>query len=142
MNTVQASETVSNGYYSGKLRLVVHLAILALVVAIIAVIAKQASPLQAAGKPSVSLEQCANGGPTCDSSNPSRWVTGNLGASNSQYSEGDAVPYRALLSNLTVGSTYRVDLEWDTTVSGRNALDYLTSFNFSETTADPCAGIS
>lgn len=122
--------------------MVVHLAILTLVVALIAVIAKQASPLQAAGKPSISLEQCANGGPTCDSSNPSQWVTGNLGANNSAYSEGDAVPYRAVLSNLTVGSTYKVDLEWDTTVSGRHALDYLVSFDFSETTADPCAGIA
>jgi hypothetical protein len=142
MNTVQSSETRSNEYYSRKLRMVVHLAILALVVVIVAVLAKQASPLQAAGKPSISLEQCANGGPTCDSSNPSRWVTGNLGTNNSKYSEGDAIPYRALLSNLTVGSTYKVDLEWDSTVSGRHALDYLTSFNFSETTADPCAGIA
>lgn len=142
MNTVQSREPSSNGYFSGKLRMVVSLAILALLVAIIAVIAKQASPLQAAVKPSISLEQCSNEGPTCDSSNSSRWVTGNLGASNSQYSEGDAVPYRALLKNLTEGSTYKIDLEWDTTVSGRNALDYLASFNFSETTADPCAGIA
>jgi hypothetical protein len=122
--------------------MVVQLTILALVVAIIAVIAKQASPLQAAGKPSISLEQCSNEGPTCDSSNPSRWVTGNLGTSNSDYLEGDAVPYRAVLSNLTIGSTYKVAIEWDTTVSGRNALDYLTSFDFTETTADPCAGIT
>jgi hypothetical protein len=139
---VHSSESIDHWYKSRKLGMVVQIAVFVLVVAVIAVIAKQASPLQAAGKPSISLEQCANKGPTCDASNASQWVTGNLGTSNSEYSEGDAVAYRAVLNNLTVGSTYKVDIEWDSTVSGRHAMDYLTSFDFSETTADPCAGIA
>jgi hypothetical protein len=142
MSMVQLNEVQDKRYHSRKLRMFVQLAILALIVAVVAVLSKAASPLQAAAKPSVSLEQCANKGPTCDTSNPARWVTGNLGTSNSQYAEGDSVPYRALLSNLTVGETYKIAIEWDSTVSGRHALDYLTSFNFSETTADPCAGVT
>lgn len=142
MSMVQSHEAISSRYQSRKVRMALQLVILTLLVAVIAIVAKEASPLQAAGKPSISLEQCANKGPTCDSSNPSQWVTGNLGSNNSEYSEGDAVPYRAVLSNLTVGATYKVDFEWDTTVSGRHALDYLTSFNFSETTANPCAGLT
>jgi hypothetical protein len=138
---VQLSGAVNERFESRKLRIVVQLVILALVVLTVAAIAKQASPLEAASKPSISFEQCSNEGPTCDSSNPSRWVTGNLGVNNSAYSEGDAVPYRAVLSNLSVGATYKVDVEWDTTLSGRHALDYLVSYDFSETTADPCAGI-
>jgi hypothetical protein len=139
---VQLHESERNDFHIKKLRMVLQIAILALIVATIAVIAKEASPLQAAAKPSISLEQCANQGSTCDSSNPSNWVTGNLGANNSEYVEGDAVPYRAVLSNLSVGATYKINIEWDTTLSGRHALDYLTSFNFSEATAHPCAGIT
>lgn len=142
MGMVQSSEIRSNGYRSRKLRMVVQLVILALAVAVLAVIAKQASPLQAQAKPTITLEQCSNKGPTCDSAHSARWVMGNLGANDSTYSEGDAVPYRAVLSNVKAGSTYKVTLEWDSTVSGRHALDYLTSFDFSETSADPCAGIT
>ena len=108
----------------------------------ITLIAKWDSPLQAAVKPTISLEQCANLDVTCDSSNPSQWQNGNLGASNSHYSEGESIPYRSVLENLTVGQTYRVDIEWDSTASGHHALDYVTSFGRTETTADPCAGVS
>ena len=142
MGTVQLSEVRGKRYHSRKWRMFVQLAIFALIVAVVAILSKESSPLQAAPKPSISLEQCANKGLTCDTSNPTRWVTGNLSTSNSQYAEGDSVPYRALLSNLTVGATYKIAIEWDSTVSGRHALDYLTSFNFSETTADPCAGVT
>ncbi|MFM1789723.1 MAG: hypothetical protein RLZZ526_50 [Actinomycetota bacterium] len=91
---------------------------------------------------SVQLDQCANLGTTCDTSHPSQWQNGNLGASNSHYSEGESVPYRATLVDLTVGETYGVQLEWDTTQSGLHALDYLTSVARTETTADGCAGIT
>lgn len=117
------------------------LAVFALI-AVIAFLARAASPLEAAGKPSIDLEQCSNDDPTCDTANPSEWITGNLGTSDSDYKEGDAVAYRSVLKNLVVGQTYKVSLEWDTTKSGKHALDYLTSFDFTETTADPCAGVS
>ena len=98
-----------------------------------------AIPLSAAKKPDAKLEQCANGGPTCDTANPSRWITGNLGTHNSVYSEGDSVPYRAVLGNLGIGETYMVEIEWDSTQSGKHAIDYLTTYNRTVATASPCA---
>lgn len=99
-----------------------------------------AIPLRAQSKPAIKLEQCANGGPTCDTANPSRWITGNLGTNNSDYGEGSTVPYRAILGNLSAGQTYKVEIEWDTTKSGKHAIDYLTTYDRSVSAADPCAG--
>ncbi|MEY3588538.1 MAG: hypothetical protein RJA47_1134 [Actinomycetota bacterium] len=98
--------------------------------------------IAASATTSVQLDQCANLGTTCDTSHPSQWQNGNLGSSNSHYSEGESVPYRATLVDLTVGETYGVQLEWDTTQSGLHAIDYLTSVARTETTADGCAGIT
>ena len=88
-------------------------------------------------KPSLGIEQCANLSSTCDT--PAEWITGNLGQSKALYLEGQSVPYRAVLSGLTAGRTYAVRIEWDTTESGKHALDYLTSFDRTEAGADPCA---
>lgn len=90
----------------------------------------------------VRLDQCANRDTTCDTANPGRWVNGNLNSSKATYREGDSVPYRATMSDLKVGATYSFSLEYDSTESGRHAIDYLTSFNRTESTADPCAGIT
>jgi hypothetical protein len=100
------------------------------------------SPLQASVKPAVDLEQCANLGTTCDSTHASQWQTGNLGSSNSEYAEGESVPYRAMFTNLTSGKTYKAVLEWDSTKSGSHAIDYITSFDRTETTAAPCVGVT
>ncbi|MEY2966926.1 MAG: hypothetical protein RLY50_976, partial [Actinomycetota bacterium] len=99
-----------------------------------------AIPLRAEQKPAIKLEQCANGGPTCDTVNPSRWITGNLGTHNSDYDEGSSVSYRAVLGNLGVGETYKVEIEWDATKGGKHAIDYLTTYDRSVASADPCAG--
>jgi len=108
----------------------------------IVLVTKWDSPLQASVKPSVSLEQCANLSTTCDTTHSSNWQTGNLGTSNSDYAEGDSVPYRSIASNLTVGKTYKLMIEWDATQSGKHAIDYPTSYNRTEATANPCAGIT
>ncbi|MCC6621811.1 MAG: hypothetical protein IT385_11185, partial [Deltaproteobacteria bacterium] len=72
----------------------------------------------------------------------SPWVNGNLNQNQAHYVEGDAVPYRLRFSDLTTGTTlHTVRIEWDTTVSGTHALDYITSYDATETTADPCAGV-
>ena len=92
-----------------------------------------------ASKPSVEIEQCANLDSTCDAADPANWQKGNLGQSNALYFEGQSVPYRSVLSGLTVGRTYVVRIEWDTTENGKHALDYLTSFDRTEPGADPCA---
>ena len=117
--------------------------VVSIVIAIaVVLVGRWDSPLQAAVKPAADLEQCANLGTVCDSSHAAQWQTGNLGSSNSAYSEGDSVPYRATFSNLTVGQTYKVDLEWDATQSGHHALDYITGFDRTVSAAAPCAGIT
>ncbi|HVF74310.1 MAG TPA: hypothetical protein VM938_04625 [Acidimicrobiales bacterium] len=97
------------------------------------------APAQAAN-PSADLDQCENGKAAtpkaCD------WVNGNLNENNSHYGEGDSVPYRIVFSNLAASSSHTVTFEWDTTKSGKHALDYLTSFDRTETTANPCAGVA
>jgi hypothetical protein len=114
----------------------------ALLMASVVFLSRWDSPLQAAVKPSVSLEQCSNLTTTCDTTHSANWQTGNLGTSNSDYAEGDSVPYRTIASNLTVGQTYKLHIEWDTTQSGKHALDYLTTYNRTESTANPCAGVT
>ena len=88
------------------------------------------------------LDQCANTGTTCDTTHASQWQNGNLNQVNAHYSEGESVPYRARIGGLTAGATYGVTIEWDTTKSGKHAIDYLTSVGRTEATADPCAGVT
>ncbi len=57
---------------------------------------------------------------------PPGWVTGN---NDGPYFEGDTVPYYTSFSNLVVGDTYSITIEWDTTKSGKHALDYLRSYD-------------
>ena len=97
----------------------------------------------AAVHPSATLEQCSNIAVTCDSdAHDAQWQTGNLGQSNSSYLEGESVPYRATFKDLTVGQTYMATLQWDTTQSGKHAIDYPTSYDRTELTAMACAGIA
>ena len=97
------------------------------------------SPARGDAKASVEIEQCSNSPSTCDSSHASNWQKGNLGSSNSLYLEGQSVPYRSVISGLTVGESYAVRIGWDSTVNGRHAIDYLTDFDRTESGADPCA---
>ena len=102
----------------------------------------------AAGNPSATLDQCANGSITSPDTTPcqttgSEWVNGNLGSSKAHYSEGDSVPYRFTFGNLATGATvHTVTLEWDTTKSSKHALDYITTWNRTVTTSNPCIGVS
>lgn len=97
---------------------------------------------------SANLDQCANGAFDTDPPDPTPcrdtdWQNGSLNQQHAHYLEGDSVPYRAVLTDLTVGETYTLTIEWDATVSsGKHALDYLTSFNRTEPTADPCLDIN
>jgi hypothetical protein len=105
---------------------------------------------------SANLDQCANqngpGNPPtpspCDSSDPTDWVNGNLGASKARYVEGASIPYRVVFGGMDIldsnnqPAPHSVTIKWDTTKSGKHAIDYLTSFNRTVTTADPCAGVS
>jgi hypothetical protein len=100
-----------------------------------------------AANPSATLDQCANDpfpSPNTDGcdTNANQWVNGNLGASKANYSEGDSVPYRITMQNLSLTPDHHITIEWDTTKSSKHALDYLTSFNRTVTTANPCLGVS
>ena len=73
---------------------------------------------------------------------PKNWENGNLGASKSKYFEGDSIPYRLLMTELT-GSSHSVTIEWDTTKSGKHAIDYLTSWDRNvQPGSDPCSGVA
>jgi len=104
------------------------------------------------------LDQCRNGDGTapCDAttSNQTGWFNGNVGKSNSSYSEDQYLPYRMTFTGLTVGTNYTVVLGYDATHSGKHAIDYLGSFdtltiaNRTTNTAavragvDPCSGVA
>ena len=91
-------------------------------------------------------DQCQNGSDIatrttgCDV-DPSDWGHGNLGASKSAYFEGDTIPYRIVMSGLANG-THTISIEWDTTKSSKHALDYITTFNNTVATANPCLGVT
>jgi hypothetical protein len=88
------------------------------------------------------LDQCRNGAAGApEQCIGGAWANGNLNGSQAAYLEGESVPYRMIFSGLTVGPGHSVTIEWDTTVSqSTHAIDYITSFNRSETDADPCTG--
>jgi hypothetical protein len=94
------------------------------------------------------INQCANDkapSPSSDgcSASANDWVTGNVNEAKANYSEGDSIPYRMELKDMTVGSTGNtLTIEWDTTKADKHAIDYLTTFNQTVATADPCLGVS
>ena len=94
--------------------------------------------------PAGNLDQCANGPlATPTPCIGSAWVNGNLNENKAHWLEGDSVAYRLKMQNLITGSfAHTVTIEWDTTKSGKHALDYLTSFDRTETPADPCSVVS
>jgi hypothetical protein len=89
------------------------------------------------------LDQCANGavGGTPVQCTGAAWQNGNLNQNQAHYYEGESIAYRMRFSGLVAGSTNTVTIEWDTTENAKHALDYVTSFNQSETDAIPCSGV-
>jgi hypothetical protein len=94
--------------------------------------------------PAADLDQCANGpfsGPFVPCSG-SAWQNGNVGQSQGHYYEGDAIPYRIVFTNLTLG-THTVTIQYDTTKGGKHAIDYLTTYTFTESSGNnPCSGVA
>ncbi|MGD2144964.1 MAG: hypothetical protein PVF54_10845, partial [Anaerolineae bacterium] len=98
-------------------------------------------------KPSANIDQCASGAvkdlPDSTQCITDSWQNGNLNANQAHYFEGDSVPYRTIMDGeLSIGETYTVTLNWDVSkVSGgehQHTIDYLTSFDRTETDAEPC----
>ncbi len=86
-----------------------------------------------APNPSADLDQWGNEAPI-------GWQNGNLNGNQADYFEGDSVAYRMKLDNLSL-SPHTLTIGWDTTKGGKHALDYLTSYDRTETT-DPCSGVA
>jgi hypothetical protein len=121
-----------------------RLSLTVIIVLVLSLLGNAATVL--AANPSANLDQCANDpapSPSSDgcNSNANQWVNGNLGASKALYFEGDSIPYRLRFDSLSLAS-HTVTIEWDTTKSGKHALDYIDSFNQSVLNADPCLGVS
>ena len=73
--------------------------------------------------PAASLSQGTNGGIGQASISPIGWENGNQNGQKSHYNEGESIPYRLLLTNLTAGATYTVTLGYDITHSSKHAID-------------------
>jgi hypothetical protein len=103
------------------------------------------------------LDQCTNGGvgmtpERCvDNSTLSNWVNGNSNGSKSHWAEDEFLPYRASVTGITAGG-HTLSIVYDTVHGGGHALDYLGSFDATETTSptatvlhannnDPCSDI-
>jgi uncharacterized repeat protein (TIGR01451 family) len=114
---------------------------------IVAQAALLAAPASAAS--SYNLDQCRNGtfaSPkqcTGDGTGSFGWVNGNAGATQAHWREGEYIAYRARLAGLTTGSNnHSIHMQWDTTQNNRHAIDYIGTYNTTETTADPCSSVS
>ncbi len=92
-------------------------------------------------KAAANLDQIRNG---TESSplNPPTWVNGNAGKSNAHYREGDSIAYRLVITGLKPNSDHNVQIEWDITHSSVNAIDYITHYDRSTPTVQPCLGVS
>jgi hypothetical protein len=77
------------------------------------------------------LDQVRNGGVGCDVTStcedPADWVNGNAGASNAHYTEGESIPYRLVMTGLSLG-VHNLRIEWDITHGGANAIDFITHY--------------
>jgi len=101
---------------------------------------------QATQASAASLEQCRNG----TASSPVQctnlggnvgWVTGNAGSSNSHWAESQYLAYRMLFNGLSSG-THDVIIGYDVLKGSVHAIDYLGTYNITETNANPCGGVA
>jgi len=75
---------------------------------------------------------CLNG--TLGGTNFNGYSTGNANANQAHWAEGEFIAYRTEIRALTPGD-YTLRLSYDTVRSSRHALDYLGSFDATETTS-------
>jgi hypothetical protein len=73
-----------------------------------------------------------NGGATTSYKN---WVNGNANGSKSHWREGEFLSYRTTVSGIASGTTHTLVFQFDTVSSKRHAIDYLGSFDSTETTS-------
>ncbi len=92
---------------------------------------------------SADLDQCANGpqnahapclNGTLDGTNYSDWINGNVNQAKAHWSEGQFIAYRTVVSGLSSGD-HTLVLHYDTVHGGKHAIDYLGSYDTTETTS-------
>jgi len=98
------------------------------------------------------LDQCANGSfaahVSCTGAN---WVNGDVNAQKAHWAETESLVYRLKMNGLTIGPSHTLILGYDILKNGKHAIDYLTSFDRTETQGapdtqhnngnDPCNGL-
>ncbi|MGZ6826754.1 MAG: hypothetical protein ACXVGH_08165, partial [Mycobacteriales bacterium] len=92
----------------------------------------------------VDFSQCANGAPPSTDTGCARgWINGALQKSNSHYAEDQVVPQRVVASVGGKG-THAFVMSWQDRKGSANAhaYDSLATWNATQTTADPCQGLS
>lgn len=75
-----------------------------------------------------------------NNSNPPAWAGNNINNPNACYSEGETVPFRFFLNNLTTGNTYTFTISQTALNGTRRGFDYLTDYDLTETSAITLAG--
>jgi hypothetical protein len=65
-------------------------------------------------------------------SDPLTWQNGNLHSGNSQYVEGDSVPFRNEIIGIPENSDGQFEIHYDFTKDGIHAFDFLTSYDLTE----------
>ncbi|WKZ29124.1 MAG: hypothetical protein QY323_00175 [Patescibacteria group bacterium] len=138
---MRTSTFIHRSVASGIKTSTVALLAFALIAQIVVGAAVQAGNHQA--NPSADLDQCSNGPvSTPNDCTGSAWQNGNLNSNNSHYAEGQSAPYRVILENIPTTGTITLVIEYDIKHSGKHAIDYLTSFDRTESTASPCDNVS
>ena len=103
------------------------------------------------GNPAATLEQCRNGSvaspaPCGNVASPLGWVAGNSANPQAHWNETEYVPYRLLFSDLPAdGTVHTVVLGYDILYRGLHAIDFLGTYNLTETNAmgnDPCFNVT
>jgi uncharacterized repeat protein (TIGR01451 family) len=138
MEGLSACETTVARAFAGRAGRVLAATLFLLAIAMLA------PKLARAANEAANIDQCRNGQVSAPvQCAGSAWVNGNLGAENSHYREADSVPFRATLTGMdTAVTNHTLTIQYDTLQSGKHAYDYLTSYNRTETTADPTTGLS
>src|SRR6266581_8552601 len=88
--------------------------------------------------PAINLDQASNGGIGKTPVNPVGWENGNQNGQKAHYNEGESIPYRARVTGLTAGQTYRATFGYDITHSSKHAIDYITSNQRIAEIVNPC----
>lgn len=90
------------------------------------------------------IDQCRNGTLASPAvCTGSAWVNGSANATQAHYAESQFIPYRIKITGLTPGATvHTLTIGYDVKKGIKHALDYLGTFNTTETTANPCSGVA